>query len=107
MSTTYSLVCHDCQIRHTAGKSSGFGDYQELGNEGLFLFNHVGHKVELIDDSVEPCDIYFYDTVTVMVTDVQKRVHQLSEEEKLKLIRGNVSAFGINMINSLLMNDKR
>ena len=69
MSTTYSLVCHDCKHRHDAGQSSGDGPYHSKGNEGVFMYQHMGHKVEFINDLVGRDDLDDYQGFGVMVID--------------------------------------
>lgn len=69
MSTTYSLVCHDCKHSHDAGQTSRGGPYSSYGNEGVFLYQHIGHKVELVNDLAQREDIEYYQEISVMVAE--------------------------------------
>lgn len=50
MSTTYSLACHDCKQRYWAGQSNYLYDSQKVAE---FLYAHVGHKIEFVNDLVD------------------------------------------------------
>lgn len=63
MSTTYTLLCHDCRKQYWAAQSSGsrITLYENTGN---FLRAHMGHKLGFVCDFGESPYLDEYQEVT-------------------------------------------
>lgn len=53
MSTTYSLLCHDCRKRYWAGQSDWL--YSKEGVSS-FLHDHQNHRLEFVNDHTDRPD---------------------------------------------------
>ena len=50
MSTTYSFVCDDCQVKCWAGQSNYIYGYDYIAK---FLHDHIGHRIRFLNDHVD------------------------------------------------------